>query len=80
MRIAQPGEEMVGTVIKQDNNPWDTYNTSTKILALIEELRIKDDPTCYRVLKKRSQKFQSYSKKTLDMCRECLKVNSIEDI
>ena len=81
VRIAKPGEEVSGTLIKQQIDPWDVYTMSrddmaTKLglsgprtHALIYELKIQDDPDCYKELKRKSQVFKGYSKKALDLLR-----------
>lgn len=82
VRIAKPGEEVSGTVIKQQIDPWDVYTMSRDDLAgklgltgprthaLIYELKIQDDPECYKELRRKSQVFKGYSKKALDLLRE----------
>lgn len=92
VRIAKPGEEVSGTVIKQQIDPWDVYTMSRDDMAaklglsgprthaLIYELKIQDDPDCYKELKRKSQVFKGYSKKALDLLRnakETLDMNVI---
>lgn len=62
VRVAKPGEEVVGTLLKQEVNVWDKFNMTRNDLAeklqlsgprthaLIYELGIQDDPECYREL------------------------------
>lgn len=81
VRVAKPGEEVPGTVVKQHIDPWDVYTMSRDDLAgklgltgprthaLIYELRIQDDPDCYKELRKKSQVYKGYSKKALDALR-----------
>lgn len=81
VRVAKPGEEVSGTVVKQHIDPWDVYTMSRDDLAaklgltgprthaLIYELNIQTDPECYKELKRKSQVFKGYSKKALDALR-----------
>ena len=81
VRVAKPGEEISGTVVKQHIDPWDVYTMSRDDLAvklglsgprthaLIYELKIQDDPDCYKELRRKSQVFKGYSKKALDALR-----------
>lgn len=81
VRVAKPGEEVSGTVIKHHVDPWDVYTMSRDDLAsklgltgprthaLIFELRLQDDPDCYKELKRKSQVFKGYSMKALDRLR-----------
>lgn len=81
VRVAKPGEEVSGTVVKQHIDPWDVYTMSRDDLAgklgltgprthaLIYELKIQDDPDCYKELRKKSQVYKGYSKKALDALR-----------
>ena len=92
VRVAKPGEEVVGTLIKQEINLWDVFTLSRDDLAtklgisgprthaLIYELRIQDDPTCYRQLKKKSLVFKGYSKKALDLLRQALETVDLNEI
>ncbi len=84
VRIAQPGEEPVGTLIKQEINIWDKFTLGLSDLAsklsvsaprthaLIYELKIQDDPECYRVLTRKKTKIKGYSKKALDQLRAAI--------
>lgn len=84
VRIAEDGEEVQGTLIKQEINIWDKFNLSTtdlanklqltqpKMGALILELDIKSDQDCYKELKHKSIVHKGYSKKALDRLREAL--------
>lgn len=92
VRIAQPGEEVVGTVVKQEINIWDVYNmsrddlakklelTGPKTHALIYELDIQKDPACYRVLTKKGMIFKGYSKKALDRLRDAKNSVNIAEV
>jgi hypothetical protein len=82
VRVAKPGEEVVGTLVKQEVNLWDVFTMSRDDLAeklalsgprtsaLIYELDLRSDATCYREIAKKSQVFKGYSKKALDKLRE----------
>ncbi|WP_298622950.1 DUF3644 domain-containing protein [uncultured Zoogloea sp.] len=92
VRIAKPGEEVAGTVIKQQIDPWDVYTMSRDDLAsklsltgprthaLIYELNLQADPECYKELRKKSQVFKGYSKKALDKLRQAKEELDIEDV
>jgi hypothetical protein len=92
VRVARPGEEIVGTLLKQEINPWDVFTLSRDDLAgklglsgprthaLIYELGIQSDPTCYRELRKKSQVFKGYSKTALDRLREAKTTLNIDDV
>lgn len=92
IRIAKPGEEVVGTLIKQEVNLWDVFTLSRDDLAaklgisrprtsaLIYELGIQDDPSCYRELKKKSLVFKGYSKRALDLLRPALKNVNLNEV
>lgn len=81
VRVAKPGEEVSGTVVKQHIDPWDVYTLSRDDLAiklglsgprthaLIYELKLQDDPECYKELRKKSLILKGYSKKALDALR-----------
>jgi len=81
VRVAKAGEEVVGTLVKQEINLWDVFTMSRDDLAqklglsgprthaLIYELKLQDDPSCYRELRKKSQLYKGYSKKALDLLR-----------
>jgi len=83
--IAKNGEPAIGTLIKQEVNIWDKYNlgrddlakklklTGPKTSALIIELKIQEDPDCFKVLRRKSTTFKGYSKKALDLLRHELK-------
>ncbi len=82
VRVAKPGEEVVGTLLKQEVNVWDKFNMTRNDLAeklelsgprthaLIYELGIQDDPECYRELRRKRQTFKGYSLKALDRLRQ----------
>lgn len=84
VRVAKEGEPAIGTLIKQEVNIWDRYNlgrddlakklglTGPRTSALILELKLKDDDECFRVLRRKSSKFNGYSKKALDLLRQAL--------
>ena len=84
VRVAQPDEPVVGTLLKQDVNIWDKFNlgrddladklglTGPRTSALIHELGILDDPDCFHELRRKSQRMKGYSKKALDRLREAL--------
>jgi hypothetical protein len=82
IRVAKPGEEIVGTLIKQEVDLWDVFTlslTDIKIKlglnqwqtqALIYDLDIQNDPQLYRVLKRHSHTLKGYSKRALDLLRD----------
>lgn len=82
VRVAQPGEEVFGTLIKKEVNLWDVFTLSRDDLAdkigltgprthaLIYELELQKDPNCYRELKKKKLILKGYSKKALDLLLE----------
>lgn len=84
VRVARDGEPVVGTLIKQNINIWDKYNLSRDDLArkldisgprtsaLILELRIQDDPECYKLLRRKSVTHKAYSKQALDRLRAAI--------
>lgn len=92
IRIAKPGEDVVGTVIKQQIDPWDVFTMSRDDLAkklgitpprthaLIYELKLQADAECYKELRKKSQIFKGYSKKALDMLRNAVDELDIEEV
>ncbi|MCL4553394.1 MAG: hypothetical protein M1305_07600 [Candidatus Marsarchaeota archaeon] len=81
VRIAKEGDPVIGTVVKQEINIWDKFNmgrndlaeklglTGPKTSALILELKIQDDPECFRKLRRNRSVFDGYSKKALDRLR-----------
>jgi len=81
VRVAKPGEEVSGTVVKHHVDPWDVYTMSRDDLAgklgltgprthaLIFELALQNDPDCYKELKRKSQVYNGYSKKALELLR-----------
>ncbi len=83
-RVAKDGEPATGTLIKQEINIWDKYNlgrddlasklgiSGPRTSALILELRIQDDPECFKVLNRKSTTFKSYSKMALDKLQSAL--------
>ena len=91
-KIAKPGDEIQGTLVKQEVDPWTVFNlglkdlakkldlTRSKTLALIYEMDIQSNPEYYRELKRSSQIFKSYSKKALDRLREGIKTADIDAI
>lgn len=84
VRVARPGETIVGTLLKQEINIWDKYNlglnnlaeklglTTMRALALIYDLDLQNDPEAYHVLQKGKTKLKGYSKKALDVLREAV--------
>lgn len=92
VRVAKPGEDVVGTVIKQQIDPWDVFTMSRDDLAkklgitpprthaLIYELKLQADAECYKELRKKSQIFKGYSKKALDILRNALNELDIEEV
>lgn len=92
VRIAKPGEEIAGTLIKQQIDPWDVYTMSRDDLAnklnlsgprthaLIYELNLQADPDCYKELRKKSQVFKGYSKKALERLRIAKDELDIDDV
>lgn len=79
IRVAKDGEPVTGTLIKQDVNIWDKFNlgrddlakklgiTGPKTSALILELKLQDDPRCFKELRRKSSIFKGYSKQALDL-------------
>lgn len=92
VRVAQPGEPVEGMLLKQEIDPWSVFTMSRDDLAkkleispprthaLIYELKIQENPECYRELKRKSQSFKGYSKKALDMLRQAIEERNIEEI
>ncbi len=84
VRVAKPGEPVVGTVIKQDVNIWDKYNmgrddlakkiglSGPRTSALVFELGIQNDDECFKILRRKKSEFKGYSKKALDKIRDAL--------
>ena len=84
VRVAKPGEPVVGTVIKQEVNIWDKYNmgrddlakkialSGPRTSAIIFELGIQDDDECFKTLRRKKSEFKGYSKKALDRIRGAL--------
>ena len=84
VRVANDGEPVVGTVIKQEVNIWDKYNlgrddlakklgiSGPRTSALILELKIQDDQDCFKVLGRKSMTFKGYSKKALDKLQSAI--------
>ena len=92
VQVAKPGEEVVGTLLKQEVNVWDKFNMSRDDLAekldlsgprthaLIYELAIQDDGECYRELKRKRQIFKGYSLKALERLREAKKTLDLNEV
>jgi hypothetical protein len=90
VRIAKPGEEVVGTLFKLEVNIWDKFNlsvtdlanklsmTTPRTLALVYELRIQEDEESYRELRKGKVVHKGYSKKALDMLRKAVSEGAAE--
>jgi hypothetical protein len=84
VRVAKNGEPVTGTLIKQEVNIWDKYNlgrddlakklgiSGPKTTTLILELKIQDDPDCFKVLRRKSSTFKGYSKMALDQLQSAL--------
>lgn len=84
VRVVKDGEPAEGTVIKHEVNIWDKFNlglnslakkldlTAPKTGALLIELGIKDNPECYKVLRRGSINIKGYSKKTLDILKAAI--------
>ena len=84
VRVAKPGDPVVGTVIKQEINIWDRYNmgrddlakkiglSGPRTSALIFELDIQNDDECFKTLRRKKSEFKGYSKKALDRIRGAL--------
>ena len=84
IRVAKDGEPVVGTLIKQEVNIWDKFNmgrddlakklklSGPRTSALIAELKIQNDPECFKILRRKSTKFKGYSKKALDLIRKAI--------
>jgi hypothetical protein len=81
LRVAAPGEEVVGTLVKQEIDVWEVFTLSladlasklqqnrSRTLALIYELKIQEDRRLYKELKRKSQVHKGYSKRALDSLR-----------
>jgi hypothetical protein len=92
VRVARPGEPVEGTLIKQEIDPWSVFNMSRDDLAkklglsgprthaLIFELKIQEDPLCYKELHKKSQIYKGYSKKALDLLRKAQEEMNVEEV
>ena len=92
VRVAKPGDEVMGTLIKQEVNLWDTFNlsrddlaaklglTAPRTHALIFELGIQTDPACYRELRKKSVLFKGYSKKALEKLRDAKELVDLDQV
>ena len=84
VRVAKPGDPVVGTVIKQEVNIWDKYNmgrddlakkvglSGPRTSALVFELDIQSDDECFKILRRKKSEFKGYSKKALDRIRDAL--------
>jgi hypothetical protein len=84
VHVATAGEPVVGTVIKQEVNIWDKFNlgrddvakklniSGPKTSALIVELKIQENPDCYKVLRRKSSTFKGYSKLALDLLQSSI--------
>jgi len=91
-KIAQPGDPIDGTLLKQEIDPWTVFNLSRNDLAkklglsgpkthaFIYELKIQSDPQCYRELQRKSQVFKGYSQKALMLLRDAVKTLKVDDI
>jgi len=92
LSIAKPGEESIGTLIKQEVELWDVFTLSLSMIkvklglnqyqtqALIYDMKIQSDPQLYRVLKRQSQTFKGYSKKALELLREGLPTKNMVEV
>ena len=92
IRIAKPGEDVVGTLIKQEVNLWDVFTLNLTDLskkltidqwqaqALVYDLKVKDNPELYRELRSHSQTLKGYSKKALDLMREELPKRDMAEV
>jgi hypothetical protein len=92
VRITKPGEDAVGSLLKQEVNLWDKFNMSRddfaeklalsgpRTHALIYELAIQDDDECYRELKRKRQIFKGYSHKALDRLRDGMKTLNLDEV
>lgn len=92
VRIAKPGEEVVGTMIKQVIDPWTVYNlsrddiakkiglTGPKTHALMYEYDIFSNAEFYRELHHKSQTHKGYSKKALDFLKSIVGSVDIDSI
>jgi hypothetical protein len=92
LRIAKPGEEVVGTLFKQEVDLWDVFTLTLKDIkeklnlnqwqtqALIYDLKIKNDPQLYRELRRQSQTLRGYSKKALDLMRDELPKKDMSEV
>ena len=85
LRVVENGEPADGTLFKQEVDIGDKYNmglhrlaknlgqTPPKTGALITELKILENPECFRLLVRGPMKFKAYSKKALDLLRQAIK-------
>ena len=93
VRVAKEGEDVVGTLIKQEVNIWDKYNmgrddvanklglSGPRTSAIVLELGIQDDEDCFKVLRRKKSEFKGYSKVALDRIRRALDDGlNIEDV
>jgi hypothetical protein len=91
-KIAKLGDNLEGTVLKQEIDPWTVFNLGRDELAkklalsgprthaLIFELQLQDDKDCYRELRRKSQVFKGYSQKALKRLRDALKTTDMDDV
>lgn len=92
LKIAKPGEEVVGTLVKQEVDLWDVFNLTLNDIkaklglnqfetqALIYDLGIKNNQDLYRELRRHSQTIKGYSKKALDLMRDELSKKDMKEV
>lgn len=90
VRVARPGEEVVGTLVKQEINIWDKFNLSSsqlgeklgcsgmRALALVYELGLQSDPECFHVLRRGKTVMKGYSKVALERLRAAVTAGQLE--
>lgn len=91
VRVARPGEAVVGTLVKQEINVWDKFNlglnsladklnlSTMRVLALIYDLDLQSDPDAYHLLQRGKTKLKGYSKKALEVLREAVAAGKHEE-
>jgi hypothetical protein len=84
VRVAKPGEPVVGTLLKQEVNVWDKFNlnlsqlaeklgvTAPRVLALIYDLKLQENADCFHLLQKGKIKLKGYSPLALETLRAAI--------
>ncbi len=92
VRIAKPGEAVVGTVIKQSVDWFDKYNLGVRALAkklgisipklraYMFEIKLRDDPEMFGTKKINSQVYNRYTPKALEVLREVMQRVTVEEV